>query len=260
MSEKPLFGRFAHRWEAHRGGWVGVSGGGVDRVKSAASGADELDMPDERVPRSSRRRFLGTMIGAACACGLAATANVTATPRARAEGSIARLDEPGTALKTAERLSLRPPPVPEGKLMFPVSPASDCYVLDNFGDARGSTRLHEGVDIMGSRGMPVFAVVAGVLTQRYTNTGTAGWGWTLYDASTKTTYKYFHLAEDAVGLSVGSSVSAGQTIGYVGNSGTSGEDNFHLHFEVRPNNIAVDPLPLLVVDPKACGVSPPIRA
>jgi murein DD-endopeptidase MepM/ murein hydrolase activator NlpD len=217
-------------------------------------------MPDEREPRSSRRRFLGTMIGAACACGLAATTNVAASPRARAEGSIARLDEPGSALKTAERLSLRPPPVPEGKLMFPVSPASDCYVLDNFGDARGSTRLHEGVDIMGSRGMPVFAVVAGVLTQRYTNTGTAGWGWTLYDASTKTTYRYFHLAEDAVGLSVGSSVSAGQTIGYVGNSGTSGQDNFHLHFEVRPNNIAVDPLPLLVVDPKACGVSPPIRA
>jgi len=215
-------------------------------------------MPDEREPRSSRRRFLGTMIGAACACGLAATA--TATPRARAEGSVARLDEPGTALKTAERLSLRPPPVPDGKLLFPVSPGSDCYVLDNFGDARGSTRLHEGVDIMGSRDMPVFAVVSGVLTQRYTNTGTAGWGWTLYDASTKTTYKYFHLAEDAVGLSVGSSVSAGDTIGYVGNSGTSGENNFHLHFEVRPNNVAVDPLPLLVVDPKACGVSPPIRA
>ena len=227
-------------------------------VKSGSSRADEPHMPDEREPRSSRRRFLGTMLGAACACGFAATA--TATPRARAEGSIARLDEPGTALRTAERLSLRPPPVPEGKLMFPVSPASDCYVLDNFGDARGSTRVHEGVDIMGSQGMPVFAVASGVLTQRYANTGTAGWGWTLYDASTKTTYKYFHLAEDAVGLSAGSSVSVGDTIGYVGNSGTAGENNFHLHFEVRPNNVAVDPLPLLVVDPKACGVSPPIRA
>ncbi len=171
-----------------------------------------------------------------------------------------RLDEPGTALRTAERLSLRRPPVPEGKLLFPVSPASDCYVLDNFGDARGSTRLHEGVDIMGSRGMPVFAVVAGVLTQRYTNTGTAGWGWTLTDSSTGTIYKYFHLAEDAVGLRVGSSVSAGQTIGYVGKSGTAGVDNFHLHFEVRPDNVAIDPLPLLVVDPTACRVSPPIRA
>ena len=41
-------------------------------------------MPDDREPRSSRRRFLGTMIGAACVCGFAATA--TATPRARAAG------------------------------------------------------------------------------------------------------------------------------------------------------------------------------
>ena len=133
----------------------------------------------------------------------------TATPRARAEGSIARLDEAGTALQTAERLSLRPTPVPDGKLMFPVSPASDCYVLDNFGDARGRRRLHEGVDIMGSAGMPGLRGGVGLLTQRYTDTGTAGWGWTLYDASTKTTYKYFHLAEDA-GRSVRrQSVSAG---------------------------------------------------
>jgi len=196
------------------------------------------------------------MLGAACACGLAATVS----PRAGAAGTLALLDEPGTALETAERLALRPPPVPDGKLLFPVSPGSDCYVLDNFGDARGSTRLHEGVDIMGSAGFPVFAVVSGVLTQRYTNTGTAGWGWTLYDPSTKTTYKYFHLAEDAVGLAVNSAVTAGQTIGYVGNSGTAGVDNFHLHFEVRPNNVAIDPLPLLVVDPKACRVSPPIRS
>ena len=233
-------------------------------VKSARVGADEPHMAHDREPRSSRRRFLGTMIGAACACGFAATA----TPRARAEGSIARLDEPGTALKTAERLALRPPPVsprtppapvPEGKLLFPVSPASDCYVLDNFGDARGSTRLHEGVDIMGSRGMPVFAVVSGVLRKRYTNTGTAGWGWTLYDETTKTTYQYFHLAEDAVGLAEGGSVTVGQELGFVGSSGTSGVDNFHLHFEVRPNNVAIDPLPLLVVDRTMCGVSPPIR-
>ncbi|HSP30027.1 MAG TPA: M23 family metallopeptidase [Ilumatobacteraceae bacterium] len=214
-------------------------------------------MVHERELRSSRRRFLGAMVGVACACRLA----VEASPRAlAADGSVARLDEPGTALQTAERLALRPPPVPDGMLMFPVSPASDCYVLDNFGDARGSTRLHEGVDIMGSAGQPVVAVVSGVLTKRYTNTGTAGWGWSLYDASTKTTFKYYHLAEDSAGMVEGNSVTVGQPLGYVGNSGTSGENNFHLHFEVRPRNVAVDPLPLLVVDRKACRVSPPIRA
>ncbi len=79
MSEKPVSGRFAHR-----GARVGR---GVDPVKSGSSGADELLMRDEREPRSSRRRFLGTMIGAACACGLAATE--MATPLARAQGTIA---------------------------------------------------------------------------------------------------------------------------------------------------------------------------
>jgi len=228
----------------------------VDAFKSSGRGADDRFMAPQSEIRSSRRRFLGTVIGAACACQLA----VAATPRVRAEGSILRLDEPGTALQTAERVALRPPPVPAGMLMLPVAAGSDCYVLDNFGDARGSTRLHEGVDIMGSAGLPVLAVVSGVLTKRYTNTGTAGWGWTLFDSSTTTTYQYFHLAEDAVGLVERSSVTVGQTIGYVGSSGTDRVDNFHLHFEVRPRNVAIDPLPLLVVDRKLCRVSPPIRA
>ncbi len=143
--------------------------------------------------------------------------------------------------------------------MFPVAAGSDCYVLDNFGDARGSTRLHEGVDIMGSAGNEVFAVASGVFTKRYTNTGTAGWGWTLYDESTDTIYKYFHLAEDPNGRVEGDTVSAGDVLGYVGSSGTSSPDNFHLHFEVRPNDVPVDPLPLLLVDPDRCRVSPPIR-
>ena len=196
------------------------------------------------------------MLLTACIGGAA----VAASPRAGAEGTVAGLDGPGTALQPAERLALRPPPVPDGMLIFPVAPASDCYVLDNFGDARGTSRTHEGVDIMGSAGQPVFAVVAGVLTKRYTNTGTAGWGWTLYDEASDTTYKYFHLAEDDLGLTEGDSVTLGQTLGYVGNSGTSGEDNFHLHFEVRPGNVVIDPLPLLVVDRDVCGVSPPLRA
>ncbi len=168
------------------------------RIKWATQGADDSLMAEHR---SSRRRFLGAMVGAACVCRLA----VSASPLAHAsnDGSVARLDQPGTALQPAERLALRVPPIPEGKLMFPVSAGSDCYVLDNFGDARGSTRLHEGVDIMGSAGRPVVAVASGVLTKRYTNTGTAGWGWTLYDESTDTSYKYFHLAEDAAGLREG---------------------------------------------------------
>jgi murein DD-endopeptidase MepM/ murein hydrolase activator NlpD len=176
-----------------------------------------------------------------------------AGPFADAANDPVALNAPGGALKTAERLTLG------GKLLFPVDRGSDCYVLDNFGERRSPTRLHEGVDIMGSAGRAVYAVAAGTLTQRYTNTGTAGWGWTLYDASTNTTYKYFHLTEDPNGLVQGATVSRGDVLGFVGSSGTSSETNFHLHFEVRPNNVAVNPLPLFVSIPPPCRVSPPLR-
>ncbi len=147
--------------------------------------------------------------------------------------------------------------VPEGMVMFPLLPASDCFVLDNYGDARGCCRLHVGVDIMGSENQPVFAVADGVLTQKYTNTGTAGWGWKLEDEENDVVYKYFHLTEDLRGLEVGDTVRRGDVIGYVGDSGTT-VGNFHVHFEVRPGNVPVDPLPLLDV-PDACGISDPLR-
>jgi len=178
---------------------------------------------------------------------------------------VTKLSDPGLALQPADRLGVvepPPPPAPEGLLIFPLEPASDCYILDSFGAPRGSTRLHEGIDIMGSEAKPVLAVAEGVLTKRYTNTGTAGWGWTLYDEAADTTYKYFHLAADGNGLAEGDSVNVGDVIGYIGDSGLE-PGNFHLHFEVRRGEgwptTPVDPLPLLFVDDDVCGISPPLQ-
>jgi murein DD-endopeptidase MepM/ murein hydrolase activator NlpD len=192
-------------------------------------------------------------------CTVAAVLAVGSLAPAEAadQSAVAALEAPGSAFKTAERLALRPSPAPAGKLILPVDPGKDCYLLDNFGDDRG-TRDHEGVDIMGSSGRAVYAVAAGKLTKRYTNTGSAGWGWTLYVAATNTTYKYYHLTDNPNGLVEGDTVAVGDIIGFVGSSGTSGPDNIHLHFEVRPANVAVDPLPLIHVG-DACRVSAPIR-
>jgi murein DD-endopeptidase MepM/ murein hydrolase activator NlpD len=168
------------------------------------------------------------------------------------------LDEPGSALKPARRMILEPRPVtlpPPGKLIFPLEiPAkSNIYVLDNFGDCRS----HEGLDILAANGgNPIFAVADGQLTKRYTNTGTAGWGWTLYVAATRVTYKYFHMSDDPLGWKEGSLVRMGDVLGYVGSSGTNSATNFHLHFEVRPNNVPVNPLPLLDL-PTGIRVGPP---
>ena len=209
---------------------------------------------------------------------LAATAGAIAVGDAfglgAAHAAPGGLDDPGSALATARRMRLAPPttpttpvpvpgvttytapvPPPSGKVMFPLGiplPTSNIYVLNNFGDCR----THEGLDILAAKGgNPIFAVADGELVKWYTNTGTAGWGWTLFVAETNTTYKYFHMADNRNGLNVGDRVTRGATLGFVGNSGTSSADNFHLHFEVRPNDVPVDPFPLLDI-PAGTGVGP----
>lgn len=145
------------------------------------------------------------------------------------------------------------PPPPDGQIMFPVDAREDCWVSDNFGDCRGKdcSRSHEGLDISGSKGANLFAVVTGRLTKKYEDSGLtygAGNGWTLHDEENDIVFKYFHMATHTAGLEVGDIVEKGTVIGTVGNTGTSGAlngTNHHLHFEYRPNNVAADPLPLL---------------
>ena len=160
---------------------------------------------------------------------------------------------------------LQPPP--PGRIAFPIDAADDCSASDNFGDPRGSSRRHEGLDIVGSRGRAVYAVASGRLTIKYEEsfnpdgfpkTYGAGHGWKLHDEENDVIYKYFHLQRHEDGLEEGDLVQFGDIIGYVGNTGTSGvptadyperDTNYHLHFEYRPNNVARDPRPLLVPHP-----------
>lgn len=227
----------------------------------------EPTTPHPAAPRPHPARFgrrsliAGLGLGAATLAVLKTGASV---------GAVAgQLNEPGEALAPAHRVS--PPtsstttttstvPAPTtppvaGSIRFPVvvSEGDSCYVGRNFGACRsGCTRSHEGLDIMADQGLEVIAVVDGELTKRYVDTGSssgAGNGWTLTDEVSGITYKYFHLDSHAEGLEVGDTVTAGQVLGYVGETGTSGAnstlDNFHLHFEYRPNNVATDPFDLL---------------
>ena len=92
------------------------------------------------------------------------------------------------------------------------------------------------------------------------HTGEAGWGWTLFAAATNTTYKYFHMQDNKHGLSTGSRVKVGDVLGFVGSSGTDSDTNFHLHLEVRPNNVPTNPLPLIDIPPGVAVSPSPLHA
>jgi murein DD-endopeptidase MepM/ murein hydrolase activator NlpD len=96
-------------------------------------------------------------------------------------------------------------------------------------------RMHEGIDISAPCGTPIRAAAGGSVIY-------AGWmgGYgniTIIDHGGGIATAYGHQSSIAVG---GGSVSQGQVIGAVGNTGYS--TGCHLHFEVRVNGSPVDPL------------------
>ena len=116
-----------------------------------------------------------------------------------------------------------------------------CSFADSWHAPRGS-RLHEGVDIIGARGLPLVAVKDGVITKLVTNQTLSGNAirFTIADG---TYFYYAHLDAFAEGITVGTQVVAGQVIGYNGSTGTTTP---HLHFEVHPGGgAAVNPYPFV---------------
>lgn len=113
--------------------------------------------------------------------------------------------------------------------------------VDSFGDPRPGGRSHAGIDMIAARGTPVVAVHSG--TVHRTGSSIGGLGVVVFhDGSSDWTF-YTHF--DSYGAyGEGSHVSAGSTIGYVGNTGTT---VYHLHFEYHPGGgAAINPYAALL--------------
>jgi murein DD-endopeptidase MepM/ murein hydrolase activator NlpD len=97
-------------------------------------------------------------------------------------------------------------------------------------------RMHEGVDIGVPAGTPIRAAKAGtVILAAYTG----GYGnYTCIDHGGGLSTCYAH--QSSYATSVGESVAQGEVIGYVGCTGSCFGD--HLHFEIRIDGAATDPL------------------
>ncbi len=97
-------------------------------------------------------------------------------------------------------------------------------------------RMHEGIDIAVPSGTPIRAVKAGNVVLA---APTSGYGnYTCVDHGGGLSSCYAH--QSSFATSVGASVAQGEVIGYVGCTGSCFGD--HLHFEIRINGAAVDPL------------------
>ncbi|MEY2415190.1 MAG: peptidoglycan LD-endopeptidase LytH [Ilumatobacteraceae bacterium] len=108
---------------------------------------------------------------------------------------------------------------------------------DTWGAPRSGGRRHQGVDMIGTRGIPVLAVVDGVAEARQNILGGTTIWLTGVDGNG---YYYAHL--DGY-LKLGS-VTAGTPIGILGQSGNAQFSIPHLHFEVHPGEgPAVNPYP-----------------
>ena len=128
-----------------------------------------------------------------------------------------------------------------------------CSFSDSWHAPRPGNRLHIGVDIVGPKGLALYAVVDGTITKMYGADSPLSGNALRLTGADKTYFFYAHLDSFAPGITVGSTVRAGQIIGYMGSTGNSGVS--HLHFEVHPGGgDAINPYPVVkAVD--ACHVT-----
>jgi murein DD-endopeptidase MepM/ murein hydrolase activator NlpD len=110
----------------------------------------------------------------------------------------------------------------------------DGLLTSGFGYRWG--RMHEGIDIAVPEGTPIRASKGGTVIMASYNGGYGNYTCIDHGGGLSTCYAH----QSGFAASSGQSVSQGQVIGYSGNTGSS--TGPHLHFEVRINGAAQDPM------------------
>jgi murein DD-endopeptidase MepM/ murein hydrolase activator NlpD len=150
--------------------------------------------------------------------------------RAERAGLMAQLASLGKAMK-AQKNGLRV--LAHGAWVCPVQ--GPHAFSNDWGQPRSGGRTHKGNDIFAAYGTPVVAPVSGSVVDHDSGLGGKGFWLRGVDGNS---YYGAHLSRfGAIG-----SVSQGQLVGYVGNSGDAAGGAAHLHFEIHPGGgAAVNP-------------------
>jgi len=100
--------------------------------------------------------------------------------------------------------------------------------------------MHPGIDLSGAYGTPIYATADGTVLRAGWNSG--GYGNLVeVDHGRGITTRYGHMS--AIIVSAGQHVTRGQQIGRMGSTGRS--TGTHLHYEVRIDGRAVNPIPFM---------------
>jgi hypothetical protein len=138
-------------------------------------------------------------------------------------------------------------------IAFPVDGAVTFY--DDFGEPRAG-HPHEGIDILGQKMMPLLSAVDGKVV--YVVFPEATWGYEIVIRdSERYTYHYIHINNDtpgtddglggydnayAPGIQEGATVTRGQLVAWMGDSGNAENVGAHLHFEIhKPDGSLINP-------------------
>jgi len=124
-----------------------------------------------------------------------------------------------------------------------VQPVTKLMFTSNFGirsdPFQGTARMHAGVDIPGPIGTPIYATADGIIAHADRQGGYGNLVEVNHGKGIAT--RYGHLSKILV--SDGARVTRGQLIGLMGSTGRS--TGSHLHYEVRIDGHAVNPIPFL---------------
>ncbi len=148
-------------------------------------------------------------------------------------------------------------------ITFPVQGGAS--YTDTYSAPRSGGRAHAGQDLMAPKMRPIVAATAGKVSWlRFDNASVSGnllqikddEGWV---------YSYVHINNDTPGtddglatrdqafppeIVIGATVTVGQVIGYVGDSGNAESSGSHLHFEIKaPDGTTINPYASLQAAP-----------
>ncbi len=165
-------------------------------------------------------------------------------------------DTPTTVATTAPTARPKPAPTPEPAPQIVRAARVATWVWPTSGDITspfgyrdfevGGSSFHNGIDISNSRWTPIVAARSGTVIE-------AGWcsgyGYcVIMDNGGGYTTEYGHMASSPV-VYAGQELRAGQSIGYMGSTydaaGGGYSTGVHLHFTIKINGRAVDPLRFL---------------